>query len=118
MKLKCKNRLCACLLVAPAIALTGAVSGCALTRDDDVRTAGEYIDDRTLINRVEDALEDDPTYKFYEVQVTSFQGTVQLSGFVTTDQQKARAEAVAGGVPGVERVENKITVRNPEVGGL
>jgi hyperosmotically inducible protein len=116
MNSKWRNRWCACLLVAPGILLTGALSGCALTRNDDVRTTGEYIDDRSLVNRVEDALKDDPVYKFYEVDVAALKGTVQLSGFVMTEDQRQRAETIASSVPGAVAVENKISVRR--VGAL
>jgi osmotically-inducible protein OsmY len=46
------------------------------------------------------------------VKVTSYRGTVQLSGFVNTSDQKRRAEDIAEKVQGVKRVENNITVKD------
>ena len=62
-------------------------------KDQSERSAGEYIDDKSLTARVDSALRDNPDYKFDEVSVTSYKGTVQLSGFVNTSDQKTRAAA-------------------------
>ena len=46
-----------------------------------------------------------------QVDVTTFKGNVQLSGFVDTAEQKARAAQVAGTVEGVTNVTNNITIK-------
>ena len=99
--------LASCLLL-PVFA--SSLTGCA---DDSryERTAGEYVDDKIIVSRVASALARDPEYKFQEVVVASHQGTVQLSGFVPTGDQKDKAEDIADKVPGVKDVDNKITVR-------
>ena len=74
------------------------------------RTAGEELDDKTLIGKVKDALRADPM-KFPDVQVTSYRGVVQLSGFADTREQKDRADDIAKRVPGVTKVENHISVK-------
>ncbi len=58
-----------------------------------------------------DALHHDNVYKFPEVKVSTFKGTVQLSGFVNQTEQKDRAENLAKGTPGVREVVNNITVK-------
>lgn len=85
-------------------------TGCT-TEQRGGRTTGEYIDDKQLTGRVKDALDDNPAYKFDDVKVQSYMGTVQLSGFVATDEQKDRAAEIAKNVRGVDKVENKITVQ-------
>jgi hyperosmotically inducible periplasmic protein len=56
-------------------------------------------------------LDDSAEYKFPDVKVEAFRGTVQLSGFVVSAAQKARAAEIAKTVSGVQSVENKLTVK-------
>jgi len=94
-----------CVLVGTAAVLTG----CTGTRYE--RSTGEYIDDKSLNTRVKSALSDNPENKFGDVNVTSFKGTVQLSGFVNAGDQKRMAGNIAERVHGVKSVENNITVK-------
>lgn len=103
------NSFCLALsLSLPVGVLTGA-TGCAGDRYQ--RSTGEYIDDKTVTSRVKSALGDHPDYKFSDVNVTSYRGVVQLSGFVNTTDQKKRAESIAEKVHGVKSVENNISVK-------
>jgi osmotically-inducible protein OsmY len=86
------------------------ITGCT-TEQRGGRSAGEYIDDKTLNTRVRGALDDSAEYKFPDVKVESFRGTVQLSGFVATAAQKSRAGDIAKNVRGVTNVDNKITIK-------
>ena len=86
------------------------ITGCT-TEQRGGRSTGEYIDDKTLNSRVRGALDASAEYKFPDVKVESFKGTVQLSGFVATAAQKARAGDIAKNVRGVANVDNKITVK-------
>ena len=96
-----------------AIALgTAAVvgfSGCAGSRYE--QSTGEHIDDAAISHRVKGLLGADSVYKYPDVVVTTFKGTVQLSGFVTQRTQKDRANDLAKKVEGVKEVVNNITVR-------
>lgn len=101
------------------VAVTGfgvpvAFVGCA-TRSDEhdatKRSVGQYVDDKVLIQRVKDALGDNAVYKFPDVKVNTYKGTVQLSGFVATDDQKRSAEQIARNVPGVYNIQNNITLK-------
>jgi osmotically-inducible protein OsmY len=85
-------------------------SGCAgsATRE----STGEYIDDATTTTKVKSAFVKDPLVKALDVKVDTFKGTVQLSGFVDTAEQKARAEQIASGTIGVTAVKNNITVKS------
>jgi hyperosmotically inducible periplasmic protein len=75
-------------------------------------TTGEYVDDKSMISRVSSALGDNPDYKFKEVNVIALNGTVQLSGFVNTADQKTKAGDIAKQVAGVQDVVNNITVKD------
>src|SRR5438477_11859154 len=86
-----------------------ALSGCAGTRYE--QSTGEHIDDRATSMRVKKALADDPEYKYTGVDVKTFKGTTQLSGFVNTRAQKSRAADFAKKVDGVRTVENNITIK-------
>jgi len=109
MKTKMNSLCLALCLAVPAVAAVG-LTGCAGNRYE--RSTGEYIDDKSLNGRVNSALSANPEYKFGDVQVTSFRGTVQLSGFVNTSDQKAKAGEIAKQVQGVKGVENNITVKD------
>jgi osmotically-inducible protein OsmY len=84
-------------------------TGCAGTADRE--STGEYIDNSAITARVKSALASDDMVKGREINVESFRGTVQLSGFVSTSEEKARAERVAKSVAGVEEVKNDISVK-------
>jgi osmotically-inducible protein OsmY len=84
-------------------------SGCAGDRYH--QSTGEHIDDKAISMRVKSALGDDTQYKFPMVEVKTFKGTAQLSGFVNTRDQKSRAGDIAKRVEGVHSVENNITVK-------
>lgn len=96
-----------------AVAAVGFV-GCATDdadRDSHKRTAGQYIDDKVLVQRVKGALNDSEVYKFPDVKVETYQGTVQLTGFVDTMEQKRKAEEIARNVRGVAGIQNQITLK-------
>lgn len=83
--------------------------GCAGTSTK--QSTGEYVDDAAITAKVKKALISDPVVKAGEVNVETFKGTVQLSGFVDTSEQKSRAAEVAGAVAGVRDVKNNINVK-------
>jgi hyperosmotically inducible protein len=83
--------------------------GCAGNRYE--RSTGESIDDRATTTRVKSALGEDAMYKYPDVKVTTFKGLVQLSGFVDTREQKAKAGELAKATAGVKEVENKIELK-------
>ncbi|MEQ9609705.1 MAG: BON domain-containing protein [Kiloniellaceae bacterium] len=88
-------------LLASPVALT-ACSG---------ETAGEYVDDSVISNTVRAKLVDDPDLNVFQIDVTTLQGEVQLSGFVDSQTAKSRAGSVAAGVDGVRQVHNNLVVR-------
>ena len=104
-----KNIKGLCLAVALGASAVVGFSGCAGDRYHE--STGEYVDDSSLTVRVKSALGGD-YYKYPDVKVTSFKGTVQLSGFVENASQKGRAASIAKGVQGVRDVDNNISIKS------
>lgn len=91
-----------------AVALAGA-AGCASTSRQ--ASAGEYIDDTVITAKVKAAIFEDDTLKSAEINVETFKGVVQLSGFVSSQAAATRATEVARGVAGVEAVRNDMRIK-------
>jgi osmotically-inducible protein OsmY len=75
------------------------------------RTTGRSLDDKMITSAVKSELNHEPVYKFSDVDVKTFGGVVQLSGFVTSDDQKRRAGEIAQRVEGVAQVVNNISLK-------
>ena len=86
------------------------LTGCE-TAPKDGRSKGLALDDKHITSRVKDSLDTEPVYKFTDVDVKTFAGTVQLSGFVMTQGQKNRAQEIAQHTQGVREVVNAITLK-------
>jgi len=89
--------------------LSFLVVGCASTKTSE--STGEFIDDSAITANVKAELLADKTTPGMSIQVETFKGRVQLSGFVNTQDQAKRAEQVAAGVKGVKAVTNNIEVK-------
>jgi len=72
---------------------------------------GEYVDDSVITTKVKAEILEEPGLKSMEINVETFKGTVQLSGFVKTEAEKARAGEVARKVKGVSSVKNDIRLK-------
>lgn len=95
------------LCVAPIlVGMTGCTTGSRYQQ-----STGEKVDDYKLSSDVKSALNKDTLYKYDDVNVTTFKGVVQLSGFVNNREQLNRAGTVAKRVLGVTDVQNNITVK-------
>jgi osmotically-inducible protein OsmY len=90
-----------------SLALT--VVGCSSTPTRE--STGEYLDDAAITAKVKAAFVNDPTLKATEINVETFKGDVQLSGFVAQPQDAQHAAEVARGVKGVTSVKNDIRVK-------
>jgi osmotically-inducible protein OsmY len=75
------------------IALVAAFLGCAST--PTCESSGQYVDDSAITTRVKAAIFDDPSLKVLQINVETFKGEVQLSGFVDSPQNVRRAGEVA-----------------------
>lgn len=91
------------------IALVAALAGCAGTQTRE--STGQYVDDSVITTKVKAAIFNDPTLKVFQINVETFKGDVQLSGYVDSAQNVTRAGEVARGVQGVKSVKNNLIVK-------
>ncbi len=98
------------ILTAALIGTTSLfVTSCAATRTQE--SAGEYTDDSVITTKVKAALLNEPGLKSFPISVTTFRGTVQLSGFVDNQTQIDKAVSVTRGVEGVKSVKVDLHVK-------
>ena len=97
-------------LAAALVATLGATSGCAVARDQ--QTAGSYVDDTALTTRVKAKFAADPTVSAMSISVETLKGTVQLSGFAKSADERSVAEKLARETSGVVAVRNDIVVKS------
>ena len=83
--------------------------GCASTAKQE--GTGEYFDDTVITSKVKAAVLNEPTLKSAEINVETFKGVVQLSGFVGSQADIGKAVEVARGVPGVKSVKNDMRLK-------
>ena len=86
-------------------AVFASIVGCAGT------TAGEVVTDTWITTKVKAALIEDPVVKAREINVETFQGQVQLSGFVSSREAMDQAIRVTRGIKGVTSVKNDMRLR-------
>jgi osmotically-inducible protein OsmY len=92
-----------------ATSLLVSLAACAPTPTRE--GTGEYIDDSVITGKVKAAFAADPVVKATQVQVETFKGTVQLSGFVDSRESAQRAVEIARSVKGVQSVKNDTVIR-------
>lgn len=95
------------IVLAAMMALV--LAACAGTSKQE--STGEYIDDTILTTRVKTALLNDPLVSGLAVNIETYKGTVQLSGFVKSVAERNRAVELARGVKGIRQVKNDILIR-------
>lgn len=91
------------------VILFATLLGCASTSKQE--GTGEYIDDSVITTKVKAAVFQEPTLKSAEINVETFKGTVQLSGFVNSAADINKAVEVARSVKGVTSVKNDMRVK-------
>ena len=87
-----------------------ATTGCAVTRNQE--TMGAYIDDAAITANIKSRFFEDKTVAGMAISVETLKGTVLLSGFARSTNERNTAENLARGVKGVKAVKNEIVV-NP-----
>jgi hyperosmotically inducible protein len=83
--------------------------GCASSTKQE--GTGQYIDDSVITTKVKAAIFNDATTKATEINVETFKGVVQLSGFVSSKAAETRAMDLARGVAGVQSVKNDMRLK-------
>ena len=92
-----------------AILAAAGLIGCASTSKSE--GTGEYVDDTVITAKVKTAILEQPTLKSAEINVETFKGVVQLSGFVSSRDTVDTAVETAKGVKGVMSVKNDMRVK-------
>jgi Predicted periplasmic or secreted lipoprotein len=86
------------------------LAGCAGTAKHE--STGEYIDDSAITTKVKAELLGDQDVSGLAINVETYKGKVQLSGFAESEVERAKAEKLARSVPGVRSVQNDILIRS------
>lgn len=99
------------------------VSAASTTQDDNAPmnrkstanhgelSAGEYLDDSVITTKVKTAIFNDETLKLTEINVETYKGTVQLSGFVKQQADIDKALIVTQSIKGVTAVKNNLQLK-------
>jgi osmotically-inducible protein OsmY len=102
------SRKLSALLLAATLASTMMI-GCSSTPQQ--QSTGQAIDDGVVTAKVKAKLIEDPVTKAHQINVETFKGSVQLSGFVETEQARSRALQLAKDTAGVKNVKDALEVR-------
>jgi hyperosmotically inducible periplasmic protein len=91
-------------------ALVVGLAGCASTRTHE--STGEYFDDTTLTTKVKTAIATSEDVSAARINVETYKGEVQLSGFAKSREEADRAISIASHVKGVKSVRDDIAIRS------
>jgi osmotically-inducible protein OsmY len=94
---------------ATALIVSFTLSACASTASTE--GTAEYVDDVVITSKVKTAVMNAPGLKSSEINVETFKGRVQLSGFVNSKADIDEAMTVARGVDGVKSVSNDMRLK-------
>jgi len=97
------------LATLTGMVLVAVMLGCASTSKQE--GSGEYVDDTVITGKVKAAIFNEPSLKSAEINVETFKGVVQLSGFVSSAANEATAMHVARDVGGVKSVKNDMRLK-------
>ena len=97
------------LATLAGVLLMATTLGCASTSTHE--GTGEYVDDTVITTKVKAAILHEPMLKSAEINVETFKGVVQLSGFVSSPAAESKAVEVARTVGGVKSVKNDMRLK-------
>ncbi len=103
--MKLSNRFTAFL----SVVVLASLLGCASTAKQE--GTGEYLDDTVITTKVKAAIFSEPTLKSAEINVETFKGQVQLSGYVNSQADINKAVDAARRVKGVTSVKNDMRLK-------
>ncbi|OHE24674.1 MAG: transporter [Syntrophobacterales bacterium RBG_19FT_COMBO_59_10] len=89
--------------------LIATFAACAATRTQE--STGEYVDDSVITTKVKSLLAVDDFLKSFQIGVETYQGTVQLSGFVNSQKAVDKAGEIVRSVKGVKSIKNNLIVK-------
>lgn len=94
------------------VLLLAALTACAGNTAKE--STGEFIDDSTITTKVKTAFVQSKEVKATNIQVETFKGTVQLSGFADSSMEIEQAAQIAAKVAGVKAVRNDIRLKSAQ----
>jgi osmotically-inducible protein OsmY len=97
------------LIAAMTVGMLLTATGCAVTRGQE--TVGAYVDDATITTQVKARMLDNKQVAGTSISVETLNGTVMLSGFAKSANERNMAESIARGVNGTKAVRNEIAIR-------
>jgi len=97
------------LFIGMMVAVTLLATGCASTPTQS--SVGEAVDDTVITTKVKALYVEDPVVNALNVNVETFKGVVQLSGFANNQTEINRASEIARGVKGVSSVKNDVRLK-------
>jgi len=92
----------------------GASAGKSTPSTSKTESPGEYVDDTVITAKVKSAMLEEPSLKSAEINVETFKGIVQLSGFVRSRADINTAVELANGVKGVKSVKNDMILKGTQ----
>ena len=104
--MKKRNMFIRCFFLLMLIATFVA---CASTSKQE--STGEYVDDSVITTKVKSLLAVDDFLRSFQISVETYKGTVQLSGFVNSQEAVDKAGEIARRVKGVKSVKNDLIVK-------
>jgi hyperosmotically inducible periplasmic protein len=109
-----RRNILSAALAAIAVALSAVITGCASdTPSESRRTTGEFTSDAALTAKVKSAIATDVGARTAAaINIETYRGVVQLTGFVDSREQAARAEESAKKVEGVRSVKNDVRIKS------
>ena len=103
--MKLSKRIATLLFAASLV----VIAGCASTAKHE--GSGEYVDDTVITTKVKAEIFNEPTLKSAEINVETFKGVVQLSGFVSSNASIDKAVSITRSVKGVVNVKNDMHLK-------
>lgn len=100
------QKQCSAFLISALLVLA---AGCASTQNRE--STGEFIDDSVITTRVKAAVLRESSLRSSEINVETFKGVVQLSGFVNSQEDINTAVALTSAIEGVASVSNDMIVK-------
>ena len=97
------------LRLLTSLLLTLSIAGCAGGKTYE--STGEYFDDVAITSKVKTSILGDGKLRFFQIDVTTFKGIVQLSGFVDNKEISISASEVTRTIKGVKMVNNNLIVK-------
>jgi osmotically-inducible protein OsmY len=99
------KRLSAFFIVAAMVSALGCAS------QSEPQSPGAYMGDSWVTTKVKTAILNEPSLKVLQINVETYKGVVQLSGFVDNAASKTKAAEIARAVQGVTEVKNDLQLR-------